>query len=172
VKEGSDVAATYVSWDDAVAFCKRLSEQEGRHYRLPTEAEWEWCCRAGTTTEYSFGDDEGQLDKYAWWGGIVGNGNCKSEQYAHRVGQKQANPFGLYDMHGNAWEWCQDWKGDGYYSQSPAEDPPGPASGSSRVLRGGGWFYEPIYLRSPDRFGLSPDYRSSLVSFRLLLELE
>jgi formylglycine-generating enzyme required for sulfatase activity len=169
VKEGSDVAATYVSWDDAVAFCKRLSEQEGRRYRLPMEAEWEWCCRAGTTTEYSFGDDERQLDKYAWF---KSNAWDKGEKYAHRVGQKQANPFGLYDMHGNVWEWCQDWKDNGYYAQSPPEDPPGPSSGSSRVFRGGGWSNIPIHLRSSNRGGYPPGNRLINVSIRVLLESE
>ena len=107
-------------------FCQRLSARDGRRYRLPTEAEWEWSCRAGTTTQYSCGDDEKQLGQYAWYGGVFGEtGNCRKEQYAHAVGQKLANPFGLYDMHGNVWEWCSDWYDSGYYAASPEQDPAG-----------------------------------------------
>ena len=167
VKEGSDIAATFVSWDDAVAFCKRLSEQEGRRYRLPTEAEWEWCCRAGTTTEYSFGDDERQLDKYAWF---KSNAWDKGEKYAHRVGQKQANPFGLYDMHGNVWEWCEDWYDSTHYASSSDTDPTGPVSGSSRVLRGGSWYLGPLSVRCANRSLNSPDFRDYYFGFRLVLE--
>jgi len=111
-KEGSDYPASYISWEEAAAFCEKLSSTEGRTYgrtyRLPTEAEWEYACRAGTTTLYHFGDDVSRLGNYAWWGGIVGRGNCRDEKYAHRVGQKQPNAWGLYDMHGNVDEWCQD----------------------------------------------------------------
>jgi len=145
VEEGDDYPAVYVSWDDAVEFCKKLSAMEGKVYRLPTEAEWEYACRGGTKTAFSFGNDEAELSKYAWWGGIVGNGNAKDEKYAHRVAQKLANPFGLCDMHGNVWEWCSDWY-DAYPS-TPLTDPRGPSSGSSRVLRGGSWGSEPGYVR-------------------------
>jgi len=104
VKEGSDYAASFVSWDDAQEFCHRLSEKDGRTYRLPTEAEWEYVCRAGTTTAFHFGNDYSRVDEYMWYGGLVG-GNCQNQPYAHRVGPKRPNPFGLYDMHGNVWEW-------------------------------------------------------------------
>jgi formylglycine-generating enzyme required for sulfatase activity len=167
VIEGSDVPVSYVSWEDAVAFCERLSKKEGKRYRLPTEAEWEWSCRAGTTTAYSFGDDESQLGQYAWF---RGNAWEKNEKYAHRVGQKRANPFGLYDVHGNVWEWCVDWYDAGYYEQSPDEDPQGPSSGSSRVLRGGSWYNEPIRLRSSIRNGYTPDDRNFNIGCRVLLE--
>ena len=167
VIEGSDVAATYVSWEDVVAFCERLSKKEGKRYRLPTEAEWEWSCRAGTTTAYSFGDDESQLGQYAWY-----NGNAwdKNEKYAHRVGQKRANPFGLYDVHGNVWEWCVDWYGSDDPMESNSRDPQGPSSGSSRVLRGGSWDFEPIDLRSSYRYYYTPDYRDYFIGCRVLLE--
>ncbi len=166
------MAATYVSWEDAVAFCEGISSQDGRRYRLPTEAEWEWCCHAGTTTKYSFGDDEKQQGGYAWWEGLFWGGNCQIEQCAHRVGQRLANPFGLYDMHGNADEWCQDWFDEGYYSQASPADPPGPSSGSLRVLRGGGWRWGVVALRSSARSSNTPDHRDDNVGFRVLLELE
>ena len=169
VKIGATIAATYVSWEDSVEFCKRLSARFGRRYRLPTEAEWEWSCRAGTTTQYSFGDDDKQLGQYAWYDG---NAWYENEKYAHAVGIKLANPFGLYDMHGNVWEWCSDWYDSGYYRKSPEQDPTGPASGSSRVLRGGGWDLEPIDLRSCNRFYGSPGRRDDDIGLRVLCELE
>ena len=102
VKEGDDYAATYVSHEDAVAFCRKLSAREGGTYRLPTEAEWEYACRGGTQTMYSFGASAGQLGEYAWF---EDNADKVGEAYAHRVGQKRSNGFGLYDMHGNVREW-------------------------------------------------------------------
>jgi formylglycine-generating enzyme required for sulfatase activity len=166
VLEGPEIAATYVSWDDAVEFCQRISEREGRVYRLPTEAEWEYACRAGTTTAYSFGNDEGQLGRHAWY---AGNARSADERYAHAVGKKVANPFGLYDMHGNVWEWVQDWKGA--YGKSSVTDPTGPSSGSSRVLRGGSWYDEPILVRSGFRHGNSPGDRYGSIGLRLCVEL-
>jgi WD40 repeat protein/formylglycine-generating enzyme required for sulfatase activity len=124
VKEGSNNAATYVSWNDAVAFCKKLSEREGKTYCLPTEAEWEHACRAGTETRWSFGDDEKALGDYAWYKENAGD---IGEKYAHRVGRKKPNRFGLHDMHGNIWEWCHDFYGENYYQRSPEKDPQGPA---------------------------------------------
>ncbi|HBJ36770.1 MAG TPA: hypothetical protein DDZ51_18850 [Planctomycetaceae bacterium] len=167
VQEGSNNAATYVSWDDAVEFCRRLSAKEGRTYRLPTEAEWEYACRAGKTTAYSFGDDAAQLSEYGWWGGIDGNGNSQAEQYAHAVGLKRANAFGLYDMHGNVWEWCSDWYGD--YPASAQVDPLGAAPGSERVFRGGGWDHNVWGCRSAFRMWSAPGYRSFYLGFRLAL---
>jgi formylglycine-generating enzyme required for sulfatase activity len=171
VKIGETIAATYISWEDSVQFCQRLSARDGRRYRLPTEAEWEWSCRAGTTTQYSFGDDEQQLKQYAWYGAgffslLFGSGSAEA------VGQKSANPFGLYDMHGNVYEWCSDWYDSGYYSKSPEQNPTGPASGSSRVLRGGGWSSVPIYLRSCYRYCDAPGNRYYYVGLRVLCELE
>ncbi|HBC62933.1 MAG TPA: hypothetical protein DC058_17195, partial [Planctomycetaceae bacterium] len=174
VKDGSDIAATYVSWDRAVSFCQKLSASEGVRYRLPTEVEWEWSCRAGTNTKYSFGDDEKQLGKYAWY---YSNAWDKGEKYAHATSQKSANPFGLHDMHGNVWEWCQDWYDSdwydsGWYAKSAATAPAGPSSGSSRVLRGGSWSDGSASLRSAYRDGNAPDFRSHLVGFRVVCELE
>jgi formylglycine-generating enzyme len=172
VKEGSDYAACYVSWNDAQEFCLALSKKDGKTYRLPTEAEWEYACRGGTTTVYHFGSDVSDLGEYAWWGGMVGNGNCKSEQYAHQVRRKKPNAFGLHDMHGNVFEWCQDCYGGDYYASPPAADPVGPTFGSSRVLRGGSWYYDAEPCRSANRSELSPDYRSCYIGFRVVRELK
>ena len=106
VKDGPDFPATRVSWDDAVEFCRKLSEQEGVKYRLPTEAQWEYTCRAETTAVYSYGDDESKLGEHAWY---RTNAWDIGEKYAHGVGQKPPNPWGLYDIQGNVFEWCQDW---------------------------------------------------------------
>jgi formylglycine-generating enzyme required for sulfatase activity len=165
--EGADVAATYISWHDAVAFCERLSKQDGRRYRLPTEAEWEWACRAGTATAYSFGDDEQRLGEYAWFDG---NAQLKDEPYAHRVGQKWPNPFGLYDVHGNVWEWCSDWHGDVSPVDTTSQDPQGPASGSFRVLRGGSWGTGPVGLRSSLRHCRTPGSWDDNFGCRVLYE--
>ncbi|MFM7866463.1 MAG: formylglycine-generating enzyme family protein, partial [Planctomycetaceae bacterium] len=168
-KPADDDAVIGVTWERAVAFCEWLSKKEGKPYRLPTEAEWEYACRGGTKTAFSFGNDEAELSKYAWWGGgIVGNGNAKDEQYAHRVAQKLPNPFGLHDMHGNVYEWCSDWYGD--YPSTPLTDPRGPGSGSFRVLRGGSWNSVPYRVRCAGRSYGTPESRNSYFGFRLVLE--
>ncbi|MDA1231732.1 MAG: formylglycine-generating enzyme family protein, partial [Planctomycetota bacterium] len=120
---------------DAIEYCRKLSTAEGNTYRLPTEAEWEFACRSGTSTAYSFGQGADQLKVYGWF---FENAWNIDEKYAHEVGTKRANPFGLYDMHGNVWEWCSDWSGE--YNSSTAVDPIGPLTGSTRVNRGGSWF--------------------------------
>jgi formylglycine-generating enzyme required for sulfatase activity len=169
VKEGPNYAATYVSWNDAVAYCKKLSEKEGKTYRLPTEAEWEYACRAGSTTAWSFGDDEKALGDYAWY-----NENAWDivERYAHQVELKKPNAFGLYDMHGNVYERCHDYYEEDYYKQSPAQDPPGPTSGSSRVSRGGSWHGFTRYSRSANRSRGGADFRHNFLGFRLVRELD
>jgi len=174
VKEGDQIAATYVNWNDAVAFCGKLTTSEresgrlpdGWEYTLPTEAQWEYACRADTPTAYSFGDSESALSDYAWWGGVVGNGNAKTEKYAHAVGLKRPNRWNLHDMHGNVWEWCRDWS-DGA-NPPGGTDPPGPSSGSIRVSRGGSWGNAPRFVRSAYRDGDSPGYRHGNVGFRVL----
>jgi formylglycine-generating enzyme required for sulfatase activity len=163
VKEGGDYPAVYMRWEDAVEFCRKLSEKEGVEYRLPTEAEWEYACRAGTTTMWSFGDDESQLGEYAWYDK---NADDIGEEYAHVVGQKKRNPWGLYDIHGNVFEWCQDWVGE--YPSGDVTDPVGPASGSFRVYRGGSWSYNARVCRSADRRVLTPFLRISDLGFRVL----
>lgn len=156
-----------VSWNDAQDFIRRLNEREGHdRYRLPTEAEWEYAARAGTTTAYSFGNDARQLGRYAWYGEDFASGAT------HPVGQKLPNPWGLYDVHGNVWEWVQDWYSEAYYANSPASDPPGPATGTSRTVRGGSWHVTSGSWRSSFRKPYAPDYRGISIGFRLLLEEE
>ncbi|MAZ94648.1 MAG: hypothetical protein CMJ73_01240 [Planctomycetaceae bacterium] len=147
VKEGPDYPAVYVSWDDAVAYCKKLSEKEGKTYRLPTEAQWEYACRAGTKTTWSFGNDKKTLGDYAWY---ESNALNSPEQHAHQVGLKKPNAWGLHDMHGNLFEWCHDYYGKDYYKQSPEKDPTGLAETTTglRVLRGGSWYHGPGLARS------------------------
>jgi formylglycine-generating enzyme required for sulfatase activity len=154
-----------VSWNDAVEFCKRLSglpeeKKAGRVYRLPTEAEWEYACRAGSTTAYSFGESSQSLGDYAWFNG---NGNFPT----HPVGQKKPNAWGLYDMHGNVFEWCSDWYGQ--YPKGAVSDPVGPREGSFRVDRGGCWNYEVALCRSARRLGLIPSLRSWSSGLRVAL---
>ncbi len=138
-----------VSWDDAAEFCRLLTalpaeRAAGRNYRLPAEAEWEYACRAGTTTTYSFGNDERQLGQYAWY-------DKTSGKRSHPVGQRQANAWGLYDMHGNVWEWCED------------------KEGSFRVIRGGGWNNDAAGCRTANRLSSGPPHPRADRGFRLVL---
>ena len=157
--KGENKPVENVSWNDAIDFCGKLSKQEGVEYRLPTEAEWEYACRAGTTTRYSFGDDKSQLGKYAWFGGNSGG-------ETHPVGQKLPNIWGLYDMHGDVYEWCQDWYGR-YERGRVISDPTGPTSGEYRVLRGGAFVVPPEVVRSAYRYNYPLVLRSSVIGFRL-----
>ena len=121
--QSDDHPVVCVSWEDVLAYASWLSSETGVLHRLPTEAEWEYACRAGTTTRWSFGDDESQLTHYAWY---RDNAWDVGERYAHAVGRKLPNAWGLHDMHGNVWEWVQDWYDDEYYNSSPRVDPLGP----------------------------------------------
>jgi len=138
-----------VSWNDAVAFCGWLSEKEGGTYALPSEAQWEYACRAGTTTLWHCGESETTLEEYGWF-------NRNSGSKTHAAGELKPNGWGLYDMHGNAWEWCADWWGTDYYAQSVSNDPSGPPTGSGRVIRGGCWHGRAGYCRSAGRHDRSP----------------
>ncbi|ACF47380.1 protein of unknown function DUF323 (plasmid) [Prosthecochloris aestuarii DSM 271] len=163
---GDNAAVTHVSWNDAQAFIRWLNQKEGGSaYRLPTEAEWEYAARAGTTTRYSWGNSESQAGEYAWYDK---NAYDVGRSYAHGVGIKMPNPWGLYDMHGNVWEWVQDWYGENYYRNSPMNDPKGPSSGRYRVNRGGGWDYVARNLRSANRGNNSPGSRDDVLGFRLV----
>ncbi len=163
--ENADLPVENVSWDEAVKFCKKLSalpeeKKAGRVYRLPTEAEWEYACRAGSKTAYSFDDEEGLLPEYGWF-------SRNSSRRTHTVGLLEPNAWGLHDMHGNVWEWCSDWYEE--YPKGAVSDPTGPKEGSYRVLRGGSWFYEAAYCRSANRYRLVPSYRYNRLGFRLAL---
>ncbi len=154
--KGKNRPVEQVSWRDVQEFIRRLKAQEdgGDGYRLPTEAEWEYACRAGTTGDYA-----GDLDAMAWY-----SDNSGGE--THPVGRKAPNAFGLYDMHGNVWEWVADWYGD--YPSGAVTDPKGPESGSDRVVRGGGWYGPARYARSADRDDGAPGLRVSNLGFRLV----
>ena len=160
---GNERPVDSVSWADAQAFVHQLNVAAGDSlYRLPTEAEWEYAARAGTDTPWSFGNDEEVLGEYAWYEGNDDTGETRD------VGLKQPNPWGLYDVHGNVWEWVQDWYGEQYYGESPEADPPGPATGSARVMRGGAFNHGVSFLRSADRLRFDPTVRSSNVGIRLV----
>jgi formylglycine-generating enzyme required for sulfatase activity len=175
--QSDDHPVVNVGWNDAVAFCQWLSGKEGHTYRLPTEAQWEYACRAGTTRRYYNGDDPERLAQV----GNVADATMKAKFPGYRyaissedayvftapVGRFRANAFGIYDMHGNVWEWCADWYADGYYGVSPAEDPGGPDSGELRVLRGGSWFLGPYVIQSAFRDTLTPDSRHIRGGFRV-----
>lgn len=167
---GPHFAASYISWEKAVAFCEQLSKQEGKTYRLPTEAEWEYACRAGSTTRFGFGDDAAELPRFAWFDQ---NAYKKRGQYPHAVGRKLPNAWGLYDMHGNVWEWCSDWYAG--YGQTPEEvDPTGPKKGRRHVWRGGGFADPAVNLRSATRLSFGrADYRPGFATgFRVVREFE
>ncbi len=170
VEDGPTYAVTYVSWKDAVEFCSKLSDSEGVDYRLPTEAEWEYASRSGTTTVYSFGNEDEKLADYAWYDA---NAYHDGQQYAHRVGQKIPNAWALFDMHGNVWEWCQDWYGP-YGKKKEVSDPTGPEEGQFRVWRGGGFSDSAVNARSAARLSYSrTDYRPEFMSgFRVVRNLQ
>ncbi len=169
-----------VSWSDAKAFCKWLSEKEKKSYRLPTEAEWEHACRAGTKAAYAHGDDPEGLAtmgngadataraKYPGWSiGIQGKDGYI---FTAPVGQFKANAFGLHDMHGNVWEWCEDWYEPNSYPKGKQVDPTGPTTGKAKVQRGGGWSSDSKRLRSAARIGRDPSaYRGCYLGFRVVL---
>jgi formylglycine-generating enzyme required for sulfatase activity len=164
--KGADRPVETVRWIEAVSFCNKLTEMEkkagrvpeGMAYQLPTEAQWEYACRAGTTTAYSWGD---AITKT--------NANYRDSGFKQTrdVGQYAANPWGFHDMHGNVYEWCADWYGD--YPSGAVRDPVGPAGGSSRVLRGGSWHLTASYARCANRFRFAPVFSFNSLGFRLSL---
>ena len=160
--KGGNRPVGQVSWEEVQGFIGRLSQPAGSSvYRLPTEAEWEYACRAGTSTRWSFGDDESSLKEYAWYGGN------NSPDGTKEVGQKKPNPWGLYDMHGNVWEWCQDKWGSSYSSGSQI-DPLGPTTGSARALRGGSFDLIALGVRSANRSSHARFYMYRPLGARLL----
>ncbi len=169
LNKGDELPVVMVSWVDAQEFIKKLNEMEGTDkYRLPYEAEWEYACRAGTTASYSFGDDESKLGDYAWHGPVFYGGNSEGE--THPVGQKKPNPWGLYDMHGNVWEWCQDRWHDNY-SEARSDGRAWGGGSSFRVRRGGSFDSIPSYCRSAGRSFYLPHDSSPGLGFRVLREM-
>ena len=184
-KAEPDHPVVFVSWNDATAFCKWLSEKEQATYRLPTEAEWEYACRAGSKSRYSFGDEPEDLVQYgnvfdfdriaALYPQLKGK-NLKTSYPAGRdgyvwtapIGSFKPNAFGLYDMHGNAWEWCSDWYVENYYKGSPVDDPKGPAQGAVRAMRGGGFDNVAAQQRNAIRAGADPSTRGAVSGFRIV----
>jgi formylglycine-generating enzyme required for sulfatase activity len=178
---GHDLPVENVSWDECHEFIRRLNEREKTNrYRLPSEAEWEYACRAGSDRRFSFGDDAGaavtgeklryyfgdegaELGAYAWYGNVSGN-------ETHPVALKKPNALGLYDMHGNVAEWCKDWYGP--YPAQDQTDPEGPADGASRILRGGGFGFGTWSVRSARRDHQPPQSRSAQWGLRVLINAE
>jgi uncharacterized protein (TIGR02996 family) len=173
-----DFPVECVSWEEAVAFCGKLSElpeerRAKRRYRLPTEAEWEYACRGGapSSTPFHFGNSlcssQANFDGNHPYGAVA---RGPFLQRPTEVGAYQvSNGFGLYDLHGNVWEWCADWYGEHYYAGSPRLDPPGPSEGSGRVVRGGSWSHSGQLCRSADRYGHAPGVRYAYIGFRVAL---
>ncbi|MEZ6089569.1 MAG: formylglycine-generating enzyme family protein [Pirellulaceae bacterium] len=164
--EGSDVAASYVSYEDAVAFCKKLSRSRRTHIPIADGGRVGIRLSGGKRNGLQFwGNGASSLKDYGWY---YENADGVGEEYAHGVGQKRANGYGLYDMHGNVWEWCSDWYDEDYYKDSPSVDPSGPSSGIFRLYRGGSWYNAAGLCRSANRSGFTPDLRNNSLGFRLV----
>ncbi len=180
--QGDDHPVVQVSWDDAVAFCEWLSEKDGARYRLPTEAEWEYACRARSTTGWSFGDfayylkwcantaDRGLIKVYGAYG--AANDWTDGFNFTAPVGSYLPNAFGLFDMHANVFEWCADWYHEKHYSASEVNDPKGPKSGTARVQRGTSFFYDGVESRSSNRSFMEPGEATSQTGFRVVREFD
>ena len=163
--KGAQLPVERVSWEDATTFCTKLNEllkNKINQARLPTEAQWEYACRAGTRTRFYSGNLDSDLNVAGWF-------DSNSGYTTHPVGQLKANAFGLYDMHGNVFHWCQDFWEDSYSSTNPTQNPTGPKQGISRVLRGGSWSDPPDYCRSAYRDGITPDVRYLNFGFRVVI---
>lgn len=161
---GLNVPIRRLTWLSATAYCKWLSEREGKTFRLPTEAEWEYACRAGSYAKYCFGDDISELGDYAWY-------KENSLKVTHDVGTKKANAWGLYDMHGNIWEWCSDRYAENYETVPNDGSAHMVRSEKGMVLRGGAWSAKPDNLRSAVRINLGANSRNYFVGFRVVVEL-
>jgi formylglycine-generating enzyme required for sulfatase activity len=159
IAQGEKFPAVMMTWAEANSFCEKLSDKEGRTYRLPTEAEWEYACRAKTTTWFYWGNDFDE--RYAW-------SNRNSERGMHEVGGKLPNAWGLYDVGGNVWEWCSDWHEP--HSASELTDPKGPPKGERKIIRSGSYSHHPFDCRSAERGCCPPEARSGGIGMRVVLE--
>ncbi len=157
-QQEEDHPVVCVSWNDAVAYASWLSKKNGKEYRLPTEAEWEYAARSGGKEERYAGGN--QIEEVAWYSSNAGN-------QTHSIGKKKPNGLGLYDMSGNVWQWTTDWYDRFYYRESPRNNPQGPINGTKRIFRGGSWFYDQRGARTTYRDFSSPDFSSSYLGFRL-----
>ena len=160
-KDCPECPVVSVNWNDIHEFLKKLNEQTGQTYRLPTEAEWEYAARGGSKSKGYKYSGSNNLDELAWY-------DKNSDKKTHPVGQKKANELGLFDMSGNVWEWCSDWYGNDYYAKSPKDNPQGPESGERHVLRGGSWDININYCHVTYRYRLFPFYRFNYIGFRLV----
>jgi len=190
-----DSPVVNVTWNDVVSFCRWLSKKEGKSYRLPTDAEWEFACRAGTVTRFNVGNDPEDLIDVAnvadisYFKMVVGDKlNRKGIDRARKMGlmidaddgfvftspvcKFKSNAFGLFDVHGNASTWCSDWYNKEYYSVSPVNDPQGPKSGVTKIVRGGNWQYYPSFCRSASRFEYAPSRREPFLGVRVVRDLD
>ena len=166
-KSGADNPATWISWDDANKFCQMLSKTTGKDVGLPTEAQWEYACRAGSNTAYYFGDYASKLGNYAWY---QKNTFDKEEIYDHAVGRKKSNAWGLYDMHGNVREWCRDWYDAKFYAKAKKVDPENITKAECRVVRGGGWIDDSSFCRAAFRNRHAPGCGG--IGFRVVIEIK
>jgi formylglycine-generating enzyme required for sulfatase activity len=164
-ERGEDQPVVNVSWNDARAFCAWLSRKEGRRYRLPTEAEWEYACRAGSATRYYWGDEDSKRNEYAWTGANSAGG-------PHPVAQLKPNAWGLYDMLGNVYEYCQDYFVAKPYDPADRVDPRGPPQGEERVVRSGSWGTDPMHPRCAFRGGAGPTHRNMRDGFRVACDAD
>jgi len=162
---GARLPVEQVSWHDCRRFAEKARARGGSALALPTEAQWEYACRAGAKTRFCFADADANLDEHAWY-------NANSADTIHPVGEKQPNAWGLHDLHGNVWEWCSDWYELSYYDSSPERDPEGPTAGGERVARGGSWRDHPSRTRCADRLGLVPSHKDACLGFRLVSRVE
>ncbi len=153
-----------VDWYDVRDFIKRLNKLSGENFRLPTEAEWEYACRAGSTARFFHGSLKMNLSGYAWF---YDNAFKKGNMHAHEVGTRKPNKWQLHDMLGNVYEWCSDWYSRNYYNKSPVSNPKGPIYGTYKVVRGGDWARTDYFLRVASRRYYSPHYKDVNVGFRL-----
>ena len=161
--KGDNLPVEKVTWYEAMNFCRKLTQKTGYQFSLPTEAQWEYACRAGSTGKYFFGEREPELTEYAWF-------TLNSGGKTHPVGQKKPNPWGLYDMYGNVWEWCADWYHGNYYTAPTNGESWEVPKGGDKVYRGGWFNDQPWYCRSVDRFYISPDFKDFCSGFRVMMK--